>query len=308
MSGVGALFAYAFAMCAILLFASLAAVVTERSGVTNIGIEGMMTLGALFTSILGTFVNKNNNGNWTQIWVVLIGGLVVGLFALLHGFAAITLGANQIISSTAINILASGISLFLATAGWFGPSSNDISSGYKIIQFGNIFPMWLLIAILTACCIGIFFKFTRNGMRYTMTGENPNAVAAAGLSVVKIRYLAVFFSGVLAGISGGVLICTPVGSGTFLGTTYGLGFLAIAIMIFGQWRVSYISIGVILFALLFALGNRLGLIISQESEMKNWARLFMPLPFVLTIIAMIFFSKSSKVPAALGIPFESSKS
>ncbi|ATZ16641.1 simple sugar transport system permease protein [Entomoplasma freundtii] len=300
-------FAYAFALCAVLLFASLSALVSERAGVVNIGIEGMMTIGALITAILGTYVNKNANGNYSQIWVVLVAAIFSGFFALLHALPAITLRSNQIVSSTALNILAMGIAMFLATSGWFGPNATDIDSGYETISFGRVFPMWLLIAILATIGIAIFFNFTRGGMRFTMTGENPNAVDAAGISVVKIRYWAVFFSGILAGLAGGVMITTVIGSGIFIGGTYGFGFLALAIMIFGQWRVPYLSLGVILFAFLFALGNRIGFLIDPQSDFVNWAQIFKVLPFVLTLVVMVIFAKKSKAPAADGVPFDKAR-
>lgn len=298
-----AFFAYALALCAVLLFASLSGLVSERAGVVNVAIEGMMSIGALFTAILGTVFNKNGNNN-SQIYAVIIAALISGFFALLHAFPSINLKANQIVSGTALNILAMGIAMFLATSGLFGPDATNINSEYKPIALGGIFPLWLLIALIFALLIGLFFKFTKFGMRYTMTGENPNAVDAAGVSVNKYRYIAVFFSGILAGFAGGAIVTTVIGVGSFSGTTYGFGFLALAIMIFGQWRIPYLLLGVILFSFLFALGNRLGGLINSESVLVNWSKIFQVLPFVLTIGTMIFFAKKSKAPAADGVPFD----
>lgn len=289
------------------MFASLGALITERVGVTNIGIEGMMTIGALMTAIIGSAVNPNGNHNGSQIWVVLIGALVGGVVSLLHAFPAITLKANQIISSTALNIVCMGLAMFLATSGWFGTNTSAIDSHYQAILFGQAFPMWLLIALIVLIVVGIFFKYTREGLRFSMTGENPSAVDAAGISVYKIRYWGVFISGLLAGLAGGVLVTTVVGSGVFSGSVYGLGFLALAIMIFGQWKTHYVAMGVILFAFLFALGNRIGNLVDPTSSFVSWAKLLQILPFVLTLLTMMFFSKRSQAPLAVGIPYDKAR-
>ena len=114
------------------------------------------------------------------------------------------------------------------------------------------------------------------------------------------------FSGFLAGIGGGAFILTIVGSGTFGGSLNGYGFLAIAIMIFGQWKIPFISIGVIIFSMIFAMAQQISLLFDQN-VIKRMATLFKVTPFVLTIIGMIAFSKTSRAPAAVGVPFDKSK-
>lgn len=295
---------YAFALCAILLLAALSGYVSERSGVVNIGIEGMMSIGALVVAMIGSTVNKSATHNLDQLWVVLVGGVVAAIFALFHGFASITLKANQVISGTAINILAAGIALFFATSGFFGPSATDISTNFRSLyaDTNHVLPVWLLIGLGIAVLLLVFFTFTKFGMRYKMVGENPNAVDAAGISVAKYRYLAVFLSGFLAGIGGGVMICTIVGGGTFGGTTFGFGFLGLAILIFGQWNILYITVGVVAFGFLYTLGNQLGTLTTNVA-IKNNAGIFRIIPFVLTIVVMVIFSKWSHAPAANGKPF-----
>ncbi|MDQ0567501.1 ABC-type uncharacterized transport system permease subunit [Mycoplasma yeatsii] len=299
---------WAFGFIAILLFASLSALVSEKAGIVNIAVEGMMTVGALVVSILGTIVNTHPNeasSQYTQIWVMLLAGVITSIFALLHAFPSISLKSNQIVSGTAINILALGTGIFLASSNYFGRQSQIIASGYITLKFGP-FPVWTIVAIISAILLLVFFKYTKQGMRYAMVGENPNAIDAAGISVAKYRYIAVMFSGFLAGIGGGAFILTIVGSGTFGGSLNGYGFLAIAIMIFGQWKIPFISIGVILFSAIFAMAQQISLLFDQ-SLIKRMATLFKVTPFVLTIIGMIAFSKTSRAPAAVGVPFDKSK-
>lgn len=296
---------YAFALCAILLLAALSGYVSERAGVVNIGIEGMMSIGALIVAMIGSTVNKSSTNNMSQIWVVLVGGVVAAAFALFHGFASITLKANQVISGTAINILAAGVALFFATSGFFGPNATDIPTNFKplYVDQKHVLPVWLLVGVAIALGLLIFFTFTKFGMRYKMVGENPNAVDAAGISVVKYRYIAVLLSGFLAGLAGGIMICTIVGGGTFGGTTFGFGFLGLAILIFGQWNILYITLGVVVFGFLYTLGNQLGTLTTNEG-IKNNAGIFRIVPFVLTIVVMVIFSKWSHAPAADGVPFD----
>ncbi|KNG79202.1 ABC transporter permease [Mycoplasma sp. HU2014] len=299
---------WAFGFIAILLFASLSALVSEKAGVVNIAVEGMMTVGALVVSILGTIVNTHPNeasSQYTQIWVMLLAAIVTSIFSLLHAFPSVSLKSNQIVSGTAINILALGTGIFLASSNYFGKQSQIIASGYTTLKFGP-FPVWMIVAIIVAILLLVFFKYTKQGMRYAMVGENPNAIDAAGISVTKYRYIAVMFSGFLAGIGGGAFILTIVGSGTFGGSLNGYGFLAIAIMIFGQWKIPFISIGVIIFSMIFAMAQQISLLFDQN-VIKRMATLFKVTPFVLTIIGMIAFSKTSRAPAAVGVPFDKSK-
>ncbi|PPE05512.1 ribose/galactose ABC transporter permease [Williamsoniiplasma lucivorax] len=304
------LFALTIALFIVLTFASVSGLMAEKAGVTNIAVEGMMIIGALVVAIMGTIVNKNGDNNCSQLWVLPLGGLVAGVFAFLHAFPSITLKSNQIISGVAINILALGIALFLVTSGYFGEQTMVILSNYTPINIdkacGGIVPMALILAIVLGIGVFLFFKITKQGMRYAMVGENPHAIDAAGISVHKYRYLAVFLSGVIAGIGGGLFVLTAVGNGQFTGNVLGYGFLGIAIMIFGQWKIHYMILGAIGFSFLFALGQNLGFLTTSE-EIKKIAPFFRVLPFGCTIITMIIFSKSSRAPAAVGIPFYKDK-
>ncbi len=302
MVAVSQLFANGSILFAVLLIAAMAGLYSERAGVVNIAIDGMMIIGALVYALLGKVLSQYGNG--IQIIALLIATICGGTFALLHCFASITLKAQQVISGTALNLLANGIGLFFVSI----PSvaaGNMIKTGFSTIGVDSyqIINIFLIIAIFLAFFTFIFFRFTKTGIRYVGCGENPNAVDAAGINVIKTRYKAVIISGCLAGLSGAMF--THYVSGQFRGDVQGQGYIALAIMIFGQWRIQYITPGALLFSFLIALAGTLwrfaGLNIADPSN-----QLLKILPFVFTLITMVIFSKYSKVPKASGITFDKS--
>ncbi|WP_339022733.1 ABC transporter permease [Spiroplasma endosymbiont of Crioceris asparagi] len=302
---------YGFSLASVLIIASLAGLMCEKAGVVNIAIEGMMTIGALVTAILGKVINTDttNVNLYNQLYVVLIAGVVTIFIALIHGYISITLKSNQIISGTAINLLALGIAAFIVSSGYFGLNGNvnAIDAGYrKPIEICGI-QWWFIIAIVICAICAIFLIYTKYGKRYISVGENPNAVDAAGISVNKYRYIAVCVSGFLSGIAGGVLVVSKLNSGEFTGTTNGYGYLAMAILIFGQWKIHYVSIGALMFAFLFSFalyGNNL---IQDSDFIRKNQNLLKTIPFIITIAVMVLFSKKSQAPAANGVPFDKSK-
>lgn len=289
----------------VLIFGALAGLISERSGVTNIGIEGMMTIGALIFALFARGVGSSW-GNWSQIIALLIAGLVGVLFAVLHAFAAITLKSDQIISGVAINILAAAIALFVVQL----PAYNGFiafNTIYTLPKIGSseFFNIYLLIAVILIIVVGLALKYTKWGLRHIATGENPNAADAAGIDVIKKRYAAVLLSGCLAAMAGAVF--TMYASGTFRAVVNGNGFLAIAILIFGQWRVPLISLGAALFAIVETTGAR----ISYQQGVSSWVvtnkEFFNTLPFIMSLLVLVFTSKWSKAPKALGVPFNKAK-
>lgn len=289
----------------VLILGALAGLVSERSGVTNIGIEGMMTIGALIFALFARGVGASW-GNWSQIIALLCAGLVGVLFAVLHAFAAITLKADQIISGVAINILAAAISLFVVQL----PAYNGFitfNTIYSLPKIGSseFFNLYLLIAVIAIVVIGLALKYTKWGLRHIATGENPNAADAAGINVIKRRYSAVLISGFLAAMAGAVF--TMYASATFRAVVNGNGFLAIAILIFGQWRVPLITVGAALFAIVDTTAAR----ISYQQGVSQWVidnkEFFKTLPFIMSLLVLVFTSKWSKAPKALGVAFNKAK-
>ena len=232
-----------------LLVVALGGLFSERSGVINIALEGIMIFGAFFGIL---FIYTAQNNNWMQgqllFWIsLIISGIIGGLFALLHAFASINMKADQTISGTALNLFAPALGIFIAKTMFGGvksiPFTNEflikkipILSNIPIIgkMFFNDFYISTFIGIIILIFTYVFLYKTKTGLRIRTCGENPHAADAAGINVYKIRYLGVVLSGVLAGI-GGLIYVIPITS-EYSSTVAGYGFLALAVLIFGNWN------------------------------------------------------------------------
>ena len=247
-----------------------------------------------------------------SIVIGLAAGVIAGiLFSLLHAFASINLKADQVISGTAINMLAGALTVFLARtitgSGNIGINLGivrvDVPLLSKIQVLGPLFfsntyyTTWIVLAVWGLSWF-LLYK-TSFGLRLRACGEHPNAAASAGINVIKMRYIGVMFSGGLAGLGGAVMIATYAGE--FNGTVAGLGFLALAALIFGQWK----PLGILGAAFFFGLART----IADASQVIPQFESFPPLvlkifPYVITLLALVLFSKTSKAPKAAGQPFD----
>ncbi|GIQ67244.1 ABC transporter permease [Xylanibacillus composti] len=309
------IFPYAVIFTIPLLITALGALFSERSGVVNIGLEGLMIVGA-FTGALVIFQLQHL---WTKhpivLWIGLLAAALLGaIFSLLHAFASINLSANQIISGTAINMIAGAITVFLARnitgsgniriVSGFQPFDVPILSGIPII--GDLFfkktyaTTWLILVVLLVC-VFVLYK-TRFGLRLRACGENPQAAEAAGINVYKMRYMGVIISGAFAGLGGAIMMVTFAGE--FTGSVAGLGFLALASLIFGQWR----PLGVLGATLFFGFASTVANVSQVNPALQVIPPIFLKVfPYVVTLIALVLFSKSSQAPKAAGEPFDSAK-
>lgn len=284
-----------------LMFAALGGIFNERSGVINIGLEGMMLSGAFF----GIWAAV-----WSGSWVVGLGfaGFAGGTLALVHAFFSIHLRADQIVIGTAINFLALGLTgyLFRYIYGTEGTPSDvsripDVHLGpVKDIPFiGDIFGqlnlmIWLMFALLVGSWI-VLFK-TPLGLRLRSVGEHPKAADTVGISVFKIRYGAVVLSGVLAALGGAYLSIGFTGSFNE-NMTVGRGFIALAAVIFGKWN----PFGAFGACLLFGFASALSIPLQREADVS--ANLVSTLPYVLTLVALVGVIGRSIGPAAVGRPY-----
>jgi general nucleoside transport system permease protein len=284
-----------------LIFGALGGIVSERSGVVNIGIEGMMLMGCYF-GIVGADVG----GSWVVgLLVAMVAG---GVLALVHAVFSVTLRADQIVGGVAINLLALGITgyLFVDRYGDQG-TPDDISRvpdisipGIKNIAFvgdavgrANLLT-WLAILLVVALAVYLFR--TPGGLRLRSIGEHPRAAETVGLSVIRTRYLAVIASGVLSALGGAYLSIGFLGSFN-QNLTAGRGYIALAVVICGRWRPG----GALAFACLFGFSSALAQRLPTFSE--SGATLFQALPYVLTIIAVAGVIGRSRPPAAVGQPY-----
>jgi general nucleoside transport system permease protein len=278
-----------------LTYAAIGGMFSERSGVINIGLEGMMLSGAFFGAL-----GADKFGSW---WMGLVCAAVSGAaFALVHAFMAIHLRADQIVSGTAINFLALGVTgyFFIQVYGENGTPGNlpripDVHIGFLGKVFGQLNLMiWLSFLLLIVAHI-VLFK-TPIGLRIRSVGEHPRAADTVGISVYATRYGAVILSGMLAALGGAYLSIGYVGSFNE-NMTAGRGFIALAAVIFGNWR----PFGAFGAALLFGGSTALSFRLAQP--WGSASVLFQALPYVLTLIAVAGVIGRSVPPAAVGRPY-----
>lgn len=309
------IFPYAVAYTIPLLITALGALYCERSGVINIGLDGFMIIGS-FSGALTILKLQDSMPNSTlPLWIGLAVAFIVGmLFSLLHAFASINLNADQTISGTAINMMAGAITIFLART-IAGSGRIRIKSGFypmdipllsQIPVIGDLFfkktyiTTWLALAILLISTF-LIYK-TRFGLRLRSCGEHPQAADAAGINVYRMRYIGVLLSGGLSALGGAIILVTY--SGEFNGSVAGLGFLALAALIFGQWKPLGILGATFFFGIATTIANVSSVIPALGSIPPVLLKVF---PYVVTLIALVLFSKSSQAPKASGEPFDSGK-
>jgi simple sugar transport system permease protein len=287
-----------------LTFAAIGGLFSERSGVVNIGLEGMMLMGAFF-GIYGA----DKTGSWAL--GLLIGIAAGAALALVHAFFSIHLRADQIVGGTAINFLAAGITgyLFIDIYGTEGtptdtPSIPNVHLGFieDIPFFGDIFGnlnLMIWLALLTVALTWVVMFRTPIGLRIRSVGEHPRAADTVGINVYAIRYGAVILSGMLAAAGGAYLSIGFVNSFNEQ-MTAGRGFIALAALIFGNWRPFTAAAACLLFGFSSALAQRL----AQIQDWQIYSVLFQALPYVLTLIAVAGVIGRSIPPAAVGRPYK----
>ncbi|MDD4218996.1 MAG: ABC transporter permease [Sphaerochaetaceae bacterium] len=300
---------YAIAYTIPLLVTALGGLYSERSGVTNLGLEGLMLVGYFASALTIRFTEQSSYALALPLGL-LVGVIAGAIFSMLHAFASINLKADQVISGTAINMLASAITVYLARtiAGsgnvriMLGIIRKDIPVLSKIPGIGTLFftqtywSTWVALIVWGASWF-LLYK-TSFGLRLRACGEHPSAVASAGVNVYKMRYFGVGMSGALAGLGGGIILITY--SGEFNGTVAGLGFLSIAALIFGQWKPLGILGATFFFGTATTIAN-VSQVIPQLGIIPPV--IFKVFPYVVTLLALVAFSKRSAAPKAIGEPF-----
>jgi len=289
-----------------ILLTALGGLFSERSGVVNIGLEGMMLFGALAAAVVTQrlevpFLASDPNAQvWWVPWVGLLAGAVVGgLVALVHAVASIRYKADQIISGTAINLLALGApSLVLEYYYDNSTSSQEVVNRLPLIPVGseNLSPLVLLAFLLVPAIWWLLFK-TPWGLRLRAVGEHPEAAETMGINVIRTRYIAVVISGVLAGVAGSYLSIGFLNQ-FVKGMSAGLGFIALAALIVGKWH----PIGILGSTLLFGFASALSIQLTGRNILP--VPVVQAIPFVLTMLVLVGFIGRSRPPAAVGKPYD----
>jgi ABC-type uncharacterized transport system permease subunit len=269
--------------------AAMGGVLSERSGVTNIALEGILTMGAF-----GAAVGAYDSGG--SIAVAVSYGVVIGVgTAALYALAVITFKADQIVSGVAINMFAYGITPYLCKVFYDSTSNSPVIEGFGGDLFTN--PVFWL-ALLLVPAVHVIIMRTRWGLRVRAVGEHPEAAHTLGVSVTAIRWQAVLGSGVLAGLGGAWLSLS--GSGFVSGMSAGRGYIALAAVIMGSWRPLWACAASLLFGLAEAVQVNL-----QTFQIGVPNELVQAFPYVLTMITLAGFIGRSRTPAALGKPYDS---
>lgn len=302
-----------------LLIVAMAGMYSERSGIINIALEGIMVIGAFFgvgfVSIMQS-AGSAMNPHLMLLVAMAIGGAAGGVFSLFHAFASINLRADQTISGTALNMFAPAFAIFVARV-IQGIHQVQFSDNFHIKKvpflgdipvIGGMFFRNAYITTYVGIAIYILMTFiinkTRFGLRLRACGEHPQAADSVGISVSFIRYMGVIISGVLSGI-GGVIFVIPT-STSFNASVAGYGFLALAVLIFGQWRPSKIIMAAFFFGVMktFAAAYS-GIPVLNSLPVPS--NVYKMMPYLVTLIVLAFSSKNSRAPLAEGIPFDKSQ-
>ncbi len=298
--GLGPLLASTVRNATPLIFAALGGMFSERSGVVNIGLEGLMLIAA-FTGVVGAYFSGSA---WVGLGTALAGGLV---FALIHALMTITFEADQIISGTAINLLALAGTGFLMVEVFGGGGTSPRVNGFDEIAIPLLsdipvigpafFDQNLLVYLMYVLVPITFFLLFKTpfGLRLRGTGEAPEAVDTAGVNVWRMRYYGVALSGLLASL-GGVFLSMGLLSAFTENMTNGRGFIALAALIFGRWH----PVGAAGGALLFGFATAVTFQVPQDVVPLEFLGM---LPYILTIVVLVGFGGRAIAPAAIGKPY-----
>ena len=325
-----------------LMLVALAGVFAERSGIINLALEGIMIFGAfigvLFVRLvqgLDVFTNAYKAGDWLtlqglELMAMLVAAAMGALFSLLLSFASVHLKADQTIGGTALNLMAPALVLFfvriianqntlqMATGGaasWFMIKKSTLGIdkntdlGFLGETFLNKVYLATYICIILFVVLSILLYKTRFGLRLRACGENPQAADSLGINVYKMRYAGTTISGALAGMGGFVYALTTANC-TANGDVAGFGFLALAVMIFGNWKPLNIAMASLLFGLFKCIAAAYSTIdlngdgIFWLAEIGISSHLYRMLPYLVTLVVLAFTSKKSRAPKAEGIPYD----
>ena len=325
-----------------LMIVALAGVFAERSGIINLALEGIMIFGAfigvLFVNTmqnLNVFVNAVRMGNWLtlqglELMALLVAAIMGAVFSLLLSFASINLKADQTIGGTALNLMAPALVLFLVrilanqntlqmktgdAASWFMIKKStfgidkSVNLGFLGETFLNKVYLATYLCIILFIVLSVILYKTRFGLRLRSCGENPQAAASLGINVFHMRYAGTTISGALAGLGGFVYSLTTANC-TSNGDVAGFGFLALAVMIFGNWKPLNIAMASLLFGLFKCVAAAYSTIdingdgVYMLAQLGISSHLYRMLPYLVTLVVLSFTSKKSRAPKAEGIPYD----
>ena len=288
----------------VLMLVALGGMFSEHSGIINIALEGIMVIGGL-GGVLTVAMLQGTVPAWLLVVLsILVAALAGMVYALLLAFASINLKADQTIGGTALNLLATAIAVILAK-NYNGSTSSKVSytNGAFLFKIGDLeLSIFIPLGIVLLVISYIVMYKTRFGLRLRACGEHPQAADSVGINVYKMRYAGVLISGLLGGIGGMAYIIPSVQTWSFEVGVAGTGFLALAVMIFGQWKPVHIFGAAMFFAVFKSLAN-----IADATFLAQlgWSsNIYNMMPFIASMVILAFTSKNSMAPKAEGIPYD----
>ena len=303
---------YTLIFASVLILVALGGCFAEHSGVINLGLEGIMIMGALGGALAMRYISPNVPAIVMILGVLAISALVGMIYSCLLAVACINFKADQTLVGTALNLLGTAGATVIVKAINTAANPDDVSSivqyaGAKkafTVNLGSFEFSWFMLvtALLLAASYVLLYK-TRFGLRLMACGEHPQAADSVGINVYKMRWAGVLISGFLGGIGGIVFITAGVSEWRFEYGVAGFGFLSLAVMIFGQWKPVNIGLAALLFGLFRALSN-VYTGFDALVALKLPSTLYNMFPYIISLIVLVFVSKNSRAPKAEGIPYD----
>jgi len=308
---------FLLAYVCILTITALGGMFSEKSGTVALALEGCMTIGALCAGIVMHLLPDSMPNGLAALIVILVALISGGLYSLLLAVASITFKANQTLAGTALNILSTALAVVLikqvtkSEALPVGQSRLNYTRFYEIfnVSFFGIKDVkfnWLILIVLALIPIVYFVIYkSKYGLRLASCGENPSSADSVGINVAKTRYIGILLSGILAGF-GGLFLLSTSAEWEFANGANGIGFLALAVLIFGQWKPLYIFLG----AFIFSLFKTLSVVYPSINFLANLgisSYFYLALPYIVCLVVLVFTSKKNTGPKALGTPYDKGK-
>ena len=302
---------YTLVYASVLLLVALGGMYSERSGVINIGLEGIMIFGAL-GGAMALYNMPETANSFVMVLVAFLASICTGVIAsLLLAVASITFKADQTLAGTAINMLGAAAATVITksyTLKVEGKAATKINYVFQrealIFRIGKMEISWFVIVTLVLFAVATVVLYrTRFGLRLRACGEHPQAAASLGVDVIKMRYAGVLISGLFGGVGGITYITAANSSWYFDSGVMGMGFLALAVMIFGQWKPIRIALATLLFGVFQALASvYMGFSFLQKIPISG--DIYKMLPYIVSLIVLALTSKKSRAPKAEGIPYD----
>ena len=303
---------YTLIFASVLMLVALGGCFSEHSGIINIGLEGIMVMGALGGALMMRYLPDGTAAPVMIVMVCLAAVLCGALYSLLLAVAAINFNADQTIIGTAMNMLGTALATVIVKALNMMVDVNNVSSSVEYVNqkkafyfnVGSMELSWFMIIAIALLVIShiVLYK-TRFGLRLCACGEHPQAADSVGINVYKMRYAGVIISGILGGLGGIVYITSGVSEWKFENGVAGFGFLALAVRIFGPWKPVNIALAALLFGLMRALSN-VYVAFDFLANLNIPGTVYNMLPYIISLVVLIFTSKKSRAPKAEGIPYD----